>query len=83
MTRSPETWRRIVQVFGGLGLLLTVAGYVSLNPVARHHSAALVAFYGGFALVIAAIVIWYRHVPPRPPAPEEPETIDVQEQDGE
>ena len=77
MTRSPETWRRIVQVTGGLGILLTITGYVSLNPGSSYHSAALLAFYGGFALVIAAIIIWYRHVPPRPPAPEEPEPIDV------
>ena len=80
MTRSPEIWRRIVQVSGALGLLLSIAGYVSLNPGTRYHTIALLAFYGGFALVIAAIIIWYRHVPPRPPAPEEPETIDVSDE---
>jgi drug/metabolite transporter (DMT)-like permease len=83
MTRSSESWRRIAQVSGALGLLLTIAGYVSLNPGAKYHTAALLAFYGGFALVLSAIIIWYRHVPPRPPAPEEPEPIDVQDQDDE
>jgi hypothetical protein len=77
MTHNPDTWRRFVKVSGALGLLLTIAGYVGLQqPVHSYGSVALVAFYGGFALVITALVIWYRHVPPRPPAPEEPELID-------
>ena len=83
MARSPEMWWRIVQLSGGLGILLTITGYASLNPRASYHSAALLAFYGGFALVIAAIFIWYRYVPPRPPAPEERDPIDVQDQDDE
>jgi hypothetical protein len=81
MTRSPEMCWRIVQVTGALGILLTIAGYMGLqNAGPLYRSAALLAFYGGFALVIAAIIIWYRHVPPRPPAPEEPETIDVSDE---
>ena len=84
MARSPEMWWRIVQVSGALGILLNIAGYVGLqNAGPLYRSAALLAFYGGFALLIAAIIIWYRRVPPRPPAPEEPETIDVQDQDDE
>jgi hypothetical protein len=76
MGRSPEAWRRIVRACGVVGLLLTAGGYVALQEAARaYHAAALIAFYGGFALVIAAIVLWYRHVPPRPPAREEPDEI--------
>jgi hypothetical protein len=74
MAHSPDTWRRFVKISGILGLLFTISGYVGLeyrDPLYR--SAALVAFYGGFGLIILALVSWYRYVPPRPPAPEEPE----------
>jgi hypothetical protein len=72
--RSPEQWRRIVYVSGAVGLLLMVIGLVSLpQPAGAYRTPALLAFYGGCALVLAAILIWYRYVPPRPPAPEEPE----------
>jgi hypothetical protein len=77
MTRSPEAWRRIVKVCGAVGLVLVAGGYVVLQDAARaYRTAGLLAFYGGFALVIAAIVGWYRHVPPRPPAREEVEEVD-------
>jgi len=73
VTRSPEAWRRIVRACGGGGMLALIAGYAALDQVSREYRpAALLAFYGGFGLVLAAIVLWYRHVPPRPPAPEEP-----------
>lgn len=77
MARSPEAWRRIVTVCGVLGVSLVVAGYTALHEMSRdYRTAGLLAFYGGFALVIAAIVLWYRCVPPRPPAPEEPGGIE-------
>jgi hypothetical protein len=77
MNRSPDAWRRLVKVCGAVGLLLTVAGYVGLHESYHSYRApALLAFYSGFAFLIAALVFWYRHVPPRPPAPEEPEHID-------
>ena len=76
MSRSPEAWRRIVRVCGAVGLLLTAGGYAGLQEATRaYHVAAVLAFYGCFALVIAAIVLWYRYVPPRPPAREEPDEI--------
>lgn len=73
MTRSPDAWRRLVTVSGAVGLLLVVLGYLALDE----HTGAFnllgrVAFFGGFALVIAAVVMWYRHVPPRRPEPEGP-----------
>lgn len=77
MNRSPEAWRRIVKVCGAVGLLLLIGGYIALHDAARtYRTAALLAFYGGFALMIASIVVWYRHVPPRPPAREEPQEIE-------
>src|SRR5437899_5774212 len=77
MTRSPETWRHIVRVCGAAGLLLAIAGYAMLQDAGRFYRApSLLAFYGGFALIIAAILLWYRHVPPRPPAEEELEPIE-------
>jgi hypothetical protein len=76
MTRSPEAWRQIVRVCGGIGLLLAAGGYAALQEAAgAYRAAAMLAFYGGFTLVIAAIVLWYRYVPPRPPAREGPEEI--------
>lgn len=64
----------MVKLCGAAGLLLLIGGYTALqDAVYAYRSAALLAFYGGFALVIAAIVGWYRHVPPRPAAREEPE----------
>ena len=77
MHRSPEAWRRIVVICGVAGLILAGPGYwvFTYGPHAWH-SPGLLAFYSGFALVIAAIVIWYRYVPPKPPAPEEPEPVD-------
>jgi hypothetical protein len=74
MARTPEAWRRIVRVCGVIGLTLTIAGFLALQerpPV--HRTSGMLAFYFGFALIIAAIYLWYRYVPPRPPAPEEPE----------
>jgi hypothetical protein len=77
MARSPDAWRRFVKVGTILGLMLMISGYTGLEyPVPSYRSAALVAFYGGIVLVVAAVVIWYRHVPPHPPAPEEPEESD-------
>jgi hypothetical protein len=77
MIYGPETSWRFVKVSGVLGLLLIVVGYIGLQkPGHPYHAAAMLAFFGGFALMIAAVVIWYRHVPPRPPAPEEPEPTD-------
>ena len=76
MTRSPEQWRRIVRVCGVVGLLLAMGGYAALQESGRAYQTwGALAFYSGFALVIAAIVLWYRYVPPRPPAPEEPEEV--------
>jgi hypothetical protein len=74
MARTPDAWRRIVGVCGFVGLALTIAGFVTLQermPVYR--TPGVLSFYGGFALVITAIYLWYRHVPPRPPEAEEPE----------
>ncbi len=77
MNRSPEAWRRIVRISGVLGLVLVVAGYIALQEPSRSfRTPGLLSFYGGFALVIATIVIWYRKVPPRPPVEEEPELPD-------
>jgi hypothetical protein len=74
MHRSPDAWRRIVAAFGVTGLVLVAIGYWALHEGPRDwHTQGLLAFYGGLALAIAAIVIWYRFVPPRPPAPEDPE----------
>jgi hypothetical protein len=74
MARSPDTWRRFFKVGAILGLMLMISGYTGLEyPGPSYRSAALVAFYGGIFLVTAAVVIWYRYVPPRPPALEEPE----------
>lgn len=76
MTRGPEAWRRLVRVGGVTGVFLVAAGYAALEGApAAWRPAALVAFYGGFALAVAAAVLWYRYVPPRPPAPEEPEKL--------
>jgi hypothetical protein len=76
MTRSPEQWRLIVRVCGVIGLLLAASGYAVLQEGApAYRTWAALAFYSGFAFVIAAIVLWYRHVPPRPPAREELEEM--------
>jgi hypothetical protein len=73
MMRSPDAWRRIVRVCGVVGLALTIAGLVILQGKAPvHRTPGVLAFYSGFALVITAIYLWYRYVPPRPPAPEDP-----------
>ena len=80
MARSPDQWRRIVRVCGVVGLLLAAGGYAVLQEGDRAYRAwAALAFYSGFAFVIAAIVLWYRLVPPRPPASEEPAETDYEE----
>lgn len=86
MTWSPDAWRRIVRGCGLVGLVLAAGGYAALQQAApSYRPAALLAFYAGFGLVIAAIVLWYRHVPPRPPVQEEePEEIaDTDHPEGE
>jgi len=83
MSTRPEAWRRIVTVSGAAGLILVFAGYIGLQQHSLAYRApAALAFFGGLGLVIAAIVLWYRHVPPRPPAPEEHEEL-VESEDGE
>jgi hypothetical protein len=82
MSTSPEAWRRIVTISGAAGLILAFTGYIGLQQQSLAYRApATLAFFGGFGLVIAAIVLWYRHVPPRPPAPEEQEEM-VESEDG-
>jgi hypothetical protein len=79
--RSTEQWRRLVKVSGAAGLILIVLGYAALHqPTQAYRTPALLAFYGGFALLIASFVCWYRFVPPKPPAPEEPEASEEVEE---
>ncbi len=82
MARGPKGWRRIVAGCAGAGLALMIGGYwaiSSLTPLYR--PPALVAFYGGFALLVAAVVLWYRYVPPRPPEPEGPPELEGSQED--
>jgi hypothetical protein len=72
--KDPEQLRWLVKISGALGLLLMLIGFFALPQRAEAYRApALLAFYGGLALLLASIILWYRYVPPRPPAPEEPE----------
>jgi hypothetical protein len=74
MPWTPDALRRIVTVSGLLGVLLMVVGYWAIQQqAAATRIPGLLGFYGGVVLVIAAIVVWYRHVPPRPRPSEEPE----------
>ena len=82
MTRNPAAWRRIVTVCGVLGLALTIAGFITLEEKLHgYRTPGLLSFYGGFTLLIAAIVLWYRYVPPRPPALDEPEEVPEDSED--
>jgi hypothetical protein len=81
--RALEQMRRLVRVSGALGLLLLLVGFLALpQPADAYRAPALLAFYGGLALLLTSIVLWYRYVPPRPPAPEEPEEL-AQDDDSE
>lgn len=72
--RDPEQLRRLVKIGGASGLLLMLIGFFALpQPADVYRAPALLAFYGGLALLLLSIIAWYRYVPPRPPVPEEPE----------
>ena len=65
-----------VQNFNENLSILAMLGFYALpQPAEAYRAPALLAFYGGLALLLASLFIWYRYVPPRPPAPEEPEEL--------
>jgi len=72
--KDPEQLRRLLKISVAVGLLLMLIGFFTLpQPAEAYRAPALLAFYSGLALLLASIILWYRYVPPRPPAPEEPE----------